>query len=79
MYYTTTTSTSSKIEDFVDGAVELESLMPYHLLIDLRSKNDLKFVKLQIHLPDSNQPQTHSEDDRLKYRAVNRAFETVII
>jgi hypothetical protein len=55
MYYTTTTSSSlSSTQDFIDDKVDLESLMPYHLLIDLRSKNELKFVKLQTLLQDSN-------------------------
>ena len=78
MYYTTTTASIST-QDFIDEKIDLESLMPYHMLIDLRSKNELKLVKLQTRLPDSNQPQTNSEDDRLKYRAVNRAFEKEII
>jgi hypothetical protein len=55
MYYTTATSSSlSSTQDFIDDKVDLESLMPYHLLIDLRSKNELKFVKLQTQLQDSN-------------------------
>ena len=82
MYYTSGTRNSPRLEDLNAGD-SLDLLIPYHLLIDLRSKNEVKFEKIETHILDSNSHnfQTHanSEDDLMKYRAVNRAFERVII
>lgn len=82
MYYTTATDNSLSVEDFNEGD-SLEPLLPYHLLIDLRSKNELKFVKVPIRLPDStlrnDQSQTHCDDDLLMSRAINKAFDSKII
>ena len=83
MYYTTATDNSLSLEDFTEGD-HLEPLLPYHLLIDLRTKNELQFVKFPIRLPDSavriDQSLTHSDDDLLfMTRAVIKAFESKIV
>ena len=55
MYFNSTTLSIST-QDYNEDKTDIESLMPYYMLIDLRSKSELKFVKLQIPLTDSNIP-----------------------
>jgi len=54
--YFNSTTLSISTQDYNEDKIDIESLMPYYMLIDLRSKSELKFVKLQIPLTDSMIP-----------------------